>query len=677
MFRGFSIFRSARYPHTPMKRILPPALLVVLCTIGLSAQMPNDKMLDSLSAVLKTAPQDTNRIKTLTTLGFEWVKRGVMDTARTLLDEAITLADQQSFIRYKAKILNVYGISYFYQANTTEALKYWEQAKEIAETYQDRAALSKIQVNLANAQQASGNYPAALDLYLKMLHQFETAKDSESIAMAYGNIGVTYGQMDNQDKALDYLLKALQIDSTKGYQDHYLNTLINLSNTTLLQRQFEAAESYSQRALALSQEKQYFSSIGQSYLMLANVHMEQFHLNEAIRYLQLSNAVFQQTGDLYSLATNQGRLAVIYTDMTKPEYKAELVQHFGGDPKKALLAAREQVDSSLVIMQQAGDLVGQKVAYQVLSDVYAGLGQYDKALEYQVQFKMLSDSLLNIERDKKITQTSMQYEFDKQQAIAKAEQEKKDARQATIRNSIAGVLGGSLLFLFVVVRQRNKISREKQRSEELLLNILPAEVAEELKANGSAAAKQFDQATILFTDFKNFTEHAEKLSPSVLVEELNLCFKHFDELMQKYHIEKIKTIGDAYMAVGGLPDPTQGLAADVVRAALDMQTFMKKHKAEREEAGISFFEMRIGIHTGPVVAGIVGVKKFQYDIWGDTVNMAARMESSGEVGQVNISEATYQLIKDIPDFTFTSRGKIAAKGKGEQDMWFVHTHEAN
>ncbi len=234
----------------------------------------------------------------------------------------------------------------------------------------------------------------------------------------------------------------------------------------------------------------------------------------------------------------------------------------------------------------------------------------------------------------------------------------------------------------LVARQRDELDEEvkertaqlraeKERSDELLLNILPYEVAEELKDTGKAAAKHFDQATVLFTDFSGFTQLSERVSPQELVAELNACFKEFDEVLATYHIEKIKTIGDAYMAAGGLPDPQHGSPRDVVLAALDMQACMVRHKAERDAFGKPFFEMRVGIHTGPVVAGIVGVKKFQYDIWGDTVNTASRMESSGQVGRVNISEATYLLLKNEPGLHFTPRGKVQAKGKGEMEMYFV------
>ena len=226
-----------------------------------------------------------------------------------------------------------------------------------------------------------------------------------------------------------------------------------------------------------------------------------------------------------------------------------------------------------------------------------------------------------------------------------------------------------LIFSIVFFLQRNKIATGKKESDELLLNILPSEVAAELKAKGSADAKQFEGVTVMFTDFKGFTQLSEKLSPKELVREINECFSAFDHIMHKHGVEKIKTIGDAYMAAGGLPTSNSTHANDVVLAALEIQQFMHEHKAIKEASGQLFFEIRIGIHSGPVVAGIVGVKKFAYDIWGDTVNTASRMESSGEVGKVNVSGTTYELVKD--KFNCIHRGKITAKGKGEIEMYFV------
>ncbi len=202
-----------------------------------------------------------------------------------------------------------------------------------------------------------------------------------------------------------------------------------------------------------------------------------------------------------------------------------------------------------------------------------------------------------------------------------------------------------------------------------MLNILPAETAEELKNTGSTKAKDFEQVTVLFTDFKNFTLMSENLSAQELVNEINYCYSAFDNIVTKYGIEKIKTIGDAYMCAGGLPVANKTNAFDTVNAAIEMRDFINNEKQKRIEQGLPFFEIRIGCNTGPVVAGIVGIKKFAYDIWGDTVNIAARMESSGETGKVNISGGTYELLKD--NFNCTHRGKIEAKNKGIIDMYFV------
>jgi class 3 adenylate cyclase len=220
--------------------------------------------------------------------------------------------------------------------------------------------------------------------------------------------------------------------------------------------------------------------------------------------------------------------------------------------------------------------------------------------------------------------------------------------------------------MLFIRKSKAEISKEKDRAENLLLNILPEEVARELKEKGKATARKYEKVSILFTDFKEFTQVASNLSPETLVGELNKFFMVFDAVCDKYKIEKIKTIGDAYMAAGGLPLPLDISVKNTVLAALEMTRFV----AERKETP-KLFEMRAGIHTGPVVAGIVGVRKFQYDVWGDTVNIASRMESAGEPGRVNISKTTYDLIRDDPDFTFEYRGCIEAKGKGKVEMYFV------
>ena len=210
------------------------------------------------------------------------------------------------------------------------------------------------------------------------------------------------------------------------------------------------------------------------------------------------------------------------------------------------------------------------------------------------------------------------------------------------------------------------IEKEKKAADDLLLNILPEDVAGELKEKGYVDARHFKLVTVLFTDFKDFSKIAERLSPTELVGLINRYYRAFDAIIEHHRLEKIKTIGDSYMAAGGLPRSNSTNPEDVVSAAIAISDFVQQQlKLFPGDA----FEVRIGIHTGPVVAGIVGVKKFAYDIWGDTVNTASRMEHHGEPGKINISEATYELVKE--KFNCHYRGEIEAKNKGKLKMYFV------
>ena len=236
---------------------------------------------------------------------------------------------------------------------------------------------------------------------------------------------------------------------------------------------------------------------------------------------------------------------------------------------------------------------------------------------------------------------------------------------------------GVILFLIALVFENTKnealenlanrnlqLAEEKKRSDELLLNILPVEIVSELKQNGHSKAKHFDNVTVLFTDFINFTHISEGLAPEELVGEIDLYFKAFDDIIERNGLEKIKTIGDAYLAVCGLPHEFEHHALKTIQAAQEILTFTENRLKEGGK-----FNVRIGINSGPCVAGIVGIKKFAYDVWGDTVNTASRLESNGEAGKINISGSTYKLVRD--HISCQHRGKIPVKGKGEIDMYFV------
>jgi len=269
--------------------------------------------------------------------------------------------------------------------------------------------------------------------------------------------------------------------------------------------------------------------------------------------------------------------------------------------------------------------------------------------------KTLQEQVISISR---LSEDNLQKEKEKQHILEHQKEELE--REVAIRTAEVVTQKEE------IERQHSELKIEKTKSDDLLRNILPEEVATELKAKGHTEAKLFDNVTVLFTDFVNFTVAGELMTPQELVDELHACFKVFDEITVKYSLEKIKTIGDAYLAVCGLPKADDRHAERVVGAAREISAFMRERVAER---GSGSFNIRIGIHSGPVVAGIVGVKKFAYDVWGDTVNTAARLEQTGEPGKINISQRTYELVKAA--FTCEYRGEIAAKNKAPMKMYFV------
>ncbi|MCF8403920.1 MAG: tetratricopeptide repeat protein [Bacteroidales bacterium] len=543
---------------------------------------------------------------------------------------ALTIAKEQNYLELQGDIYNNYSITLAVLGQMEESIDNALNALAIYEKMNDSARMAKIYNNLASRYSEMGYVDEALDKYQKAAAINEKLKDNKKLAYNYGNIGLLYYGTDQIEEALSFFQKSIALQDTVKDKYDFSIALHNLGLAYQRLGQYDNALIYERKAYKLAKE----------------------------------------VNDDLGVITSLNGMASIYRKT--------------GDEKKAL----EYFNQSKLIAENIGARYYLINIYENIADIYAGLNDFQNAFIFNQKYNYLKDSILTTEKDKAV-QKITEYESEKKQAeiqlLTKDSEIQKlnIRRQKTIRNSL-GIVGGLFLLIAVglfhryryVRKTRNELSeknkiinKEKERSDELLLNILPAETAEELKNTGQSEARHFDSVTVMFTDFKGFTQMAEKLTPQELVSEIDHCFKIFDEIIEKYNIEKIKTIGDAYMCAGGLPVPNKTHPEDVVRAALDIQKKMEDIKKERIKNGKPFFELRLGIHTGPVVAGIVGTKKFQYDIWGDTVNIAARMESSGEVGKVNISEFTFQSIKE--KFKCQYRGKVEAKGKGEIDMYFV------
>lgn len=347
-----------------------------------------------------------------------------------------------------------------------------------------------------------------------------------------------------------------------------------------------------------------------------------------------------------------------------------------------------------------------------LAELKDNIIQYKDALDHYKSFsalyrqqsiqekEVLIDSVSNLEntaKDQKkelylkkksldsLSKEQLSAELDIRNLALDNEQHKLEIQRAENRKNILFMVIGMFLLVVLFIglgyfRKRknnkelqaknNEIAIEKEKSEKLLLNILPEEVANELKISGRTTPFSFKEATIMFTDFQGFTLFSEKHSTTEIVGIVDKYFVEFDKITKKYGIEKIKTIGDSYMCVSGIPVENPDHASNMIKAAIEMRDFVKKVEEEQKSKELSYLRMRIGIHSGPLVAGVVGSNKFAYDVWGDSVNIAARMEESGEAGQINVSESVYELVKD--EFNFEYRGEVKAKNKGMMKMFFLN-----
>ena len=641
-------------------------IFIVLSLVATSLQ--SQSKIDSIMVIWKDETKsDTIRLKAMRSYFFDNYYRLPADSLYILSEMQYTLAESKNQKLFMANAMVWQGISQKSKGEHVNAMNSYLRALKIMEDLGDKKEIALSLYWIGEAYQEQGMFTKALEYYQKGYKIDNVLGNKLGLANYYTKVGTVYSRLDDCSKAMEYHKKSLTLYEELNDTFYISGALNNIGVAYQCQKKYSKALEYFLRSLKIDETLGDQEGIIISLNNIGECYRENNDYMQALDYFKKAQKLQEKMGGIGITSELLRNIGMLYIKQ--------------GHYKKAVV----ECEKSLKIAKEMESIQFQKNACECLYTSYKEVDR-NKALDYFEQLNILNDSL----KSQSTIKNMQNLEFAKQLEIDSIAQVAKDAKvemahQTEVRKKdknkniamVAGIffllLSGGLYSRWRYVKKSKAvIEKEKDRSDTLLLNILPAEIAEELKSKGKADARDFEMVSILFSDFKNFTGHSEQMTAKDLVANINICFEAFDNIMQKYNIEKIKTIGDAYMAAGGLPIHSDDSVKRTVLAALEMQAFISELGKEKQSKGESAFEMRVGIHTGPVVAGIVGVKKFQYDIWGDTVNTASRMESHGEIGKVNISQNTYNYIKDEPEFAFEYRGKIEAKGKGEVEMYFVN-----
>lgn len=585
--------------------------------------------------------------------------------ALTMAMQAISSSKKADEQKNLAEALSVAGVANYKMDEYDKAKIFIDSAFTISEELRDTSLLSFCTYWLATLELNNGQYVNALDQYEKGYALAFSVDDKRNIARCLDGKASIYESLNENDKAEEFYRQSLSVARQAGFDEWYGGVVYSLANLLYKRGRVDSAISKYNEAIILSRKTSNLNNMANCYQQLASIsYYDKKDSKRAMEYVREALDIFHQTGSVSSYSYSRLLMSTILIDDKQYDIAIDLA------------------GASLAEGRDKDDLLLKRNAAEVLYYAYLRKGNSAKALEYHVLFYNLSEDVRKRDLGKELTRVELIANLEKEGQLNKAREEKLAAemnarleRQKLVqRASFAVIILISIIAMLAILafmekrRDNRIIAAEKKKSDELLLNILPSEVADELKEYGHAKARNYDMATVLFADIKNFTQAAETMGPEKLVSEIDFYFRKFDEIIVRHKIEKIKTIGDAYLCVGGLPVADSDNAFYVLSAAIEMQQFMVDTKRVREKNGEMFFEVRIGIHTGPLVAGIVGMRKFAYDIWGDTVNVAARMEQNGQEGKINISGSTYNLVKD--KFSCNYRGKIDAKNKGQIDMYF-------
>ena len=580
-------------------------------------------------------------------------------------------AERRRLLNLLGAALNNVAVGLEGRGKPKEITNYFRRALRLRELGGDVRGQVETLLCLGLQARNENDYAQAVRYLQQGVQRGESVPAARSqAAVCLSGLGSVYGTLGDSAARRRYTLRAVALLERGGEPLLLLTNLLSVADTySFYSKDLALADAYARRAQELAQRTPGAENLlAVAFYTRGSVAFRQ-------RRLPAARALLLEAQRLAARSQALPVLAQVQNVLAQTEEQA-------GHLALALRYARQPnaYFSSSLFYRRDNQLIQGRLAEK--------MGQLPAALYHFKRWSALRDSVQNEQNQRAAFQQRVKYEYAGKAAAAQAAQARQAAvaaaeiRREKLLRSATTVGAGLLLLLAGVLYNRFRFQRrataaitsEKARSDELLHNILPAEVAAELMDTGKTTARHFNLVTVLFSDVVGFTQLAETLSPQQLVATLDVYFGAFDAITTRFGLEKIKTIGDSYMLAGGLG---QGLHADpavTVRAALAMVAVVAELRAQRLPLGLPYFALRIGLHTGPVVAGVVGVKKFAYDIWGDTVNTASRMESAGEAGRVNVSGDTYALVADR--FRCTPRGKLAAKHKGEMEMYFVEAELA-
>jgi len=573
---------------------------------------------------------------------------------------AVSDAKQRGEPLAQANALRGLGKIYDEAGEYVQALHFHQQAFNIYQDGDDELKIAEGLLTLCTASWRLSRLDQALDYGLKALRIYESQQQEKGIGQALHNIGIVYDYLGQYEQALDYQQRALDLREKIGDKKDIAESLNNIGIIHYFSGHPDKALGFYLSSLKMRQKMGDLKGESSSLNNVGLVYKSQEKYDQALNYYQQSLALKQKQGDKYGTANILNNIGEI-----------QIIRH-------AYIAALTALEQGLALAKKisAKELIREN--YEYLSDFYVAQDDYKNALEFYKLSEEIKAEIFNEKISKQTANLQAQYETEKKEQQIKLLRKDNDIQQLKITQQnrlqysyLGGLAFVVILLFFMLNRYHIKkkaheiISIEKEKSDKLLHNVLPASVAADLKETGKTEPQSFPHVSVFFSDVVGFTKISSTLHPTALINELNILFTAFDNIIEDNHCERIKTIGDAYFAVCGMPEPDPRHAYNMVKSAREIIKYVNK----RNETADVILKIRVGIHTGSATGGVVGIKKYVYDVFGDTVNTASRMESNSEPMRINISESTYQMVKD--EFECEYRGQLEAKGKGKLNMYFV------